>query len=315
METSTANSRTRASATDIAEHSSQVSSAGRERRSYHLVGVVAVVVLAILGIVFWQILASDVGTGRHDQSAQPTAAVSAEEASQRHPLWPVLQFAKQIQKNIDENVHDYTATVIKQERISGTLTPEEICSVKIRNHPLSVYMGFLSPPDLKGQEALYVEGANDGKLVGHAGTGPAALLGSKWLPPTGLIAMYGQRYPITEMGIANLVRRLIQVGENDIHYGECSVWRNEDAKVGDRPCISLTVMHPNKRTGFLFHIARIFVDKELMVPVHYESYGWPEKPGDPPPLLERYTYTNLKMNPGLTDADFDPKNPEYHFGL
>ena len=115
--------------------------------------------------------------------------------------------------------------------------------------------------------------------------------------------------------MANLGRRLIEVGENDMQYGECYVWRNENAKVGDRPCISITVMHPFKRTGFIFHIARIFIDKELMVPLHYESYDWPDKPGDPPPLLERYTYTNVKMNPGLTDADFDPKNPEYHFGL
>jgi outer membrane lipoprotein-sorting protein len=92
------------------------------------------------------------------------------------------------------------------------------------------------------------------------------------------------------------------------------VWRNDDAKVGDRPCILLTVMHPIRRSGFIFHIARIFVDQELLVPLHYEAYDWPEKPGDSPPLLERYTYTNLKLNRGLTDADFDPANPEYNFG-
>ena len=37
--------------------------------------------------------------------------------------------------------------------------------------------------------------------------------------------------------------------------------------------------------------------------------------GDPPPLLESYTYPNLKLNPGLTNADFDPKNPAYNFGI
>ena len=242
-------------------------------------------------------------------------AISEAEASQHHPLWPALQFAEQVQKNIEANVRDYTATMIKQERIKGELTPEEICFVKIRNNPFSVYMTFLEPPDQKGTEAIFVEGANEGKLIGHAGTFPKSLAGSLWLPPTGVLAMQNQHYPITEMGVANLAHRLIQVGEHDIHYGECYVWRNENAKVGDRPCISITVMHPVKRRGFLFYIARIFVDKELMVPVHYEAYDWPEKPGDPPPLLERYTYTNIKVNPGLTDADFDPKNPEYHFGL
>src|SRR5262249_51221156 len=98
-------------------------------------------------------------------------------------------------------------------------------------------------------------------------------------------------------------------------FGECYVWRNDNAHVGDRPCICLTVLHPVRRPAFIFHIARIFVDKELMAPVHYEAYDWPQHPGDPPPLLERYTYTNLQLNPGLTDEDFDPRNPEYHFGL
>ena len=127
--------------------------------------------------------------------------------------------------------------------------------------------------------------------------------------------MFGQRYPITELGILNLTKRLIEVGEHDKQFGECYVWRNDDAKVGDRPCILVTVMHPERRSGFIFHIARIFIDKELMVPLHYEAYDWPANPGETPPLLERYTYTNLKLNPGLTDADFDPRNPEYNFGL
>ena len=195
------------------------------------------------------------------------------------------------------------------------MKPEEICYVKVRNKPFSVYMKFLAPENLKGQEVIYVEGANDDKLIGHAGSGLMSLAGSKWLDPKGTLAMMGQRYPITELGISNLVRRLIEVGEHDMQYGECYVWRNDEAKVGDRPCISFTVMHPEKRSGFLFHIARIFVDKELMVPLHYEAYDWPAKPGDKPPLLESYTYARLKLNPGLTDADFDPKNPEYNFGL
>jgi hypothetical protein len=239
---------------------------------------------------------------------EPVAA-----ASHEHPLAPALAFARQVSDHMAATVHDYTATVIKQERFGNVLKPKEVCFVKARIEPFSVYMDFLAPPALKGQEALYVAGANEGNLIGHAGSGAMALLGSKWLPPTGPIAMLGQRYPITELGIANLAKRLIEVGEKDIHYGECYVWRNDNAKVGDRPCISITVMHPVKRAGFLFYIARIFVDKELMVPVHYEAYDWPANPGEPPPLLEQYTYTNLKLNPGLTDADFDPHNPEYKF--
>jgi hypothetical protein len=222
--------------------------------------------------------------------------------SAAHPLVPVLEFARRVEANLQKNVRDYTATVHKQERILGKLGPVEVCSVKIREQPFSAYMRFDAPKDLKGQEALYVAGANDGKMYAHAGSGVRSWLGTVQIAPNSVPAMLGQRYPITELGIANLTRRLLEVGEHDQEYGECYVWTDKDAKVGDRSCTSFTVLHPTKRNAFIYHIARIFVDNELMVPVHYEAY-------------DRYTYTNLKLNPGLTDADFDPKNPEYNFGL
>jgi hypothetical protein len=252
---------------------------------------------------------------RGDATAVVQNASDGDKASAAHPLAPVLAFARQVDANLKKNVRDYTATVLKQERILGKLGPVEVCSVKIREQPFSAYMKFESPKDLKGQEALYVAGANDDKMFAHAGSGLRSLVGTVQIPPTGPIAMLGQRYPITELGIANLTRRLIEVGEHDQEYGECYVWTDKDAKVGDRSCTSFTVMHPTKRKAFIYHIARIFVDNELLVPVHYEAYDWPKNPGEPPVLLERYTYTNLKLNPGLTDADFDPKNSQYNFGI
>ncbi|MCC7086276.1 MAG: DUF1571 domain-containing protein [Pirellulales bacterium] len=246
------------------------------------------------------------GAPTADRGAGPSAA---------HPLVGVLEFARRVQANIQEQIRDYTAVVLKQERILGKLGPLEVCFVKIRERPFSAYMKFLAPQGLKGQEALYVAGANDGKMFAHAGSGIRALVGTVQIPPTGPIAMLGQRYPMTELGIANLTRRLIEVGDHDKQYGECYVWMDEDAKVGNRPCTSITVMHPFKRPAFIYYIARIFVDREWMVPIHYEAYEWPDTPGGPPVLLERYTYTHLKLNPGLTDVDFDPHNPQYNFRL
>lgn len=280
--------------------------------------VMIAVVLALIAIVMIARVRHELGwTQSKGNSTLVQAQVGdvSTAGGQSHPLDTALELATKVRNNIEENVRDYTATVIKQERSGSDLKPEEICEVKIRNEPFSVYMKFLAPENLKGQEVIYVAGQNDGKLIGHAGSGAAALLGAKWLDPRGPIAMFGQRYPITELGILNLTKRLIEVGEHDRQFSECYVWRNDDAKVGDRPCILITVMHPERRSAFIFHIARIFIDKELMVPLHYEAYDWPANPGEKPPLLERYTYANLKLNPGLTDADFDPRNPEYNFGL
>jgi len=287
------------------------SAAATEKRILCAIAIVA------LGLLLWSVCIDLIDLGWFSAGLPKidakNAAVNRENSSPKHPLEAAISFARDVQKNIDDNVHDYTATLIKQERIGNELPPEQICFVKIREKPFSVYMNFLAPPDVKGREVVYVEGQNDGKLIGHEGSGLKALAGAVPLAPTNPLAMLGQHYPITELGIANLTRRLIEIGEKDMAFGECQVWRNDDAKVGDRPCISITVVHPDRRPNFLFHIARIFVDKELMVPLHYEAFDWPEKPDDPPPLIEQYTYARLKLNPGLIDEDFDPHNPQYNF--
>ena len=45
----------------------------------------------------------------------------------------------------------------------------------------------------------------------------------------------------------------------------------------------------------------------MKVPVKIQIFDWDDK------LAEFYGYENLKFNAGLTDADFDPENPEYKF--
>ncbi|HEX3726653.1 MAG TPA: DUF1571 domain-containing protein, partial [Pirellulales bacterium] len=112
-------------------------------------------------------------------------------------------------------------------------------------------------------------------------------------------------------------RRLIEVAEQDKQYGECEVKFFKNAKINGRLVTCIQVMHPVPRKNFRFNLARVYVDDELNLPVRYESYDWPEKPGGKSgqldTLLEEYTYTDLKINNGFTDQDFDEHNPKYHF--
>lgn len=249
-----------------------------------------------------------------ERPAPPRAASLAEQGPadpNEHPLMPVLRWAYDGVGDV-EKIEDYSATMVKRERIKGKLGEREFMFVKIRHRPLSVYIYFLGPASLKGREVIYVQGRNNGKLLAHA-TGFQRRLGTLELSPTGLIAMHGNRYPLTEIGILNMVRRLVEVGEDDVKFGECEVKFFKGAKINDRVCTCIQVVHPVPRRNFLFHLARIFVDDELNLPIHYESYDWPEKPGGPPRLIEQYTYLKLKLNNGFTDADFDPRNPSYSF--
>ena len=224
---------------------------------------------------------------------------------------PALRWAHSGQKEL-EQLSDYSATMIKRERINGKLGEHEFMFIKVRHDPFSVYMQFLAPSKLKGQEAIYVEGANDGKMSAH-GTGILKVFGTQQLEPTSLLAMRGNRYPITELGVQNLITRLVEIGARDTKFAECEVKFYPGAKIEDRVCTCIEVVHPVPRRNFLFNVARIYIDDELNIPIRYEAYDWPEKEGGAPRLTEEYTYLELKLNNGYTDADFDVQNPNYQF--
>ena len=125
--------------------------------------------------------------------------------------------------------------------------------------------------------------------------------------------MKGQRYPMSEIGIENLVVKLIERGARDRKRGECEVEFRKGAKINGRNCTVIQITHPIRRPFFDFHIARIFIDNKLNVPIRYAAYDWPKSPKDKPEVTEEYTYLNLKVNVGLNDMDFNVKNPDYNF--
>jgi hypothetical protein len=249
-----------------------------------------------------------------------TAPVSA------HPLDRALARAHDGLQNIRQNVRDYSATLVKQERIGDTVLEPEYMFAKFRNErvvngrveiPFAVYLYFLKPAEIKGREVIYVRGQNDDKLIAHERRDSfKGKFGSVWLRPDGMLAMQGNRYPITEIGIETLVLRLIEKGNRDKRNGEpseCLVDFFEGAAINQRKCTMLQVKHPVPRDYYDFHVAQIFIDEELNVPIRYAAFSWPSRPGGNPELIEAYTYLNLELNVGFTDKDFDPTNPDYRF--
>lgn len=239
-----------------------------------------------------------------------------------HPLDPALELARTSLERIRSEVHDYTATIVKRERIGDELGEYEYMSCKVRNRkvvdgqvvqPFSVYLTFLKPAAIKGREVLYVENQREGNLLAHEGGLKGRFLPSIPLSPTSSLAMSGQRYPLTDIGVENLVVKLIERGERDRSNGPCEVKFRQNAKIGDRLCTVLEVRHNEKKPHYDFHVAQIFIDNELQMPIRYAAYDWPSEEGTQPEVIEEYTYLNLKPNVGLTDKDFDPENDAYNF--
>lgn len=244
---------------------------------------------------------------------------NAKTKTAEHPIDPLLELAEEGYQRIDQSVRDYTATIISQVRISGKLQPEKRIECKIRHAresdtvstPFSIYLKMLKPAKIKGQEVIWVQGQNEDRLIAHT-TGMMNLK-RFLLDPRGIIAMKGNRYPIFDIGFKNLIKKMKEFGLRDRQHGECEVAITRDVLVDDRPCTLIEVVHPIKREHFTHHISKIYLDQGRDVLVGYEGFLWPEKPGQPPQLLERYFYVDMQINVGLTDEDFSPDNPHYDF--
>jgi hypothetical protein len=248
-------------------------------------------------------------------------------ALQLHPLTPVLEMAREaLARHRAENT-GYTATMHKTERIDGKLSPQATMKLKLRYLPpdegselrnIAVYLDFLAPSSQKGREVIFQHGKNNNLLQAHEGGFFGLITVS--LAPNSRIAMLGNRYPITEVGLEKLLVRLIEKGERDVKLGDCIVNRRSGEMVGDISCELIEVIH-NEKTATIgdktvpheFHIARIWFDESIMLPIKYASYSWPANEGGEPVLEEEYQYDNLVLNPPLTDLDFDVENPEYRF--
>jgi Protein of unknown function (DUF1571) len=222
-----------------------------------------------------------------------------------HPLIPLVRTLKASQELIDKDVRDYSCTFVKRERIDGELTEYTHILLKVMHQPFSVYMSFIKP--FTGREVLYVDGQNEGKLVA-LDTGVKRFLGKMNLDPQGSLAMKGNRHPITSVGIRNLTAKLIKMAEEEMKYAECEVTTNGDTKINGRSCTMIQVVHPTPRQNFRFHVARLFLDNEHRIPIHYDAFAWPAQEGGQPPLEESYTYQNLKINNNYTARDFDSQN-------
>ena len=200
-------------------------------------------------------------------------------------------------------VESYVAVFHKQERIRGNLTQGETVLFKFKK-PFKVYMKWTKEP-YYGRESLYVEGCNNNLMKVHE----CGLLGLHLdLDPRGPLVMKGSRHPITDSGIENLLNLIGRNLKKGIGRGEISIRQLEAEKIYGRDTRQIEIVFPESPArGYYCYRAVINIDAESELPIRVQIFDWDDK------LVESYGYEAVEMNAGLTDADFDPRNPAYGF--
>jgi hypothetical protein len=211
------------------------------------------------------------------------------------------------------SVADYTAVLTKTELVGGALTTQTM-DVKCRSQPFSIYLANHRRGG-KGREVIYVAGANNGNLLVHE-AGLKAAIGTLQFKPDCKKVMETNRHPITDVGLVRLIESAMSTWENDKREADpaqVDVQFIQNVKVGSAECNGVQITHRQKRPRINYQIGRVYVEIRTGFPIQAEIYGWPGRPGAEPPLLERYTYSDIKTNVGLTAHDFDPQNSDYEF--
>ncbi len=288
------------------------------RRGWLAVPIVASVALA--SACWWLTASLD------DPAAAPMPAPAPAPVATRPdapPEWPlgrlegdeakrlVLKILVDVAARIDR-VEAYTATLRKRERLRGALGPEQTLAMKVRHRPFAIYLKFLAP--VEGKEIVYAEGHHDNKMIAHA-TGVSRLLVPRLaVPPDHPIALAEARHPVTEAGLANLSRRLIDFRRKDLGDPEAVTVLDRTTDADGRSYLRSLHLHPHPAPDRPFARVEVLYDPETRFPIQVTNFDWPE-PGHQGelPLAERYRYDDLDLDASLSALDFDPANPAYAF--
>jgi hypothetical protein len=203
------------------------------------------------------------------------------------------------------DVQDYTTVMFARERVGGVLKPEHAILLKF-GRPFSVYMRWLDGPS-QGREGLFVAGAWDNRFLVQEAQGLARFITAAISPRDARI-FERSRHSVSDIGIGRLLEIVGEDARRAARHGVLAIVDHGVQIVAGRPAREVEGILPrDPEASYYCHRVVLAFDLQHHLPVRVVVYDWADQ------LVERYTYTQLRLNPGLGPRDFDPANPEYGF--
>lgn len=242
------------------------------------------------------------GPGAIALGAEPQSALArqARNLAQDDPVG-FFDFAIE---NYRKSYRNYTCRLTKSERLGGKMGETQVIDIKFKENPFSVLMVWQENPT-RGDKMLYVEDArlprDKWMMQIHPSGAIGKLIRSVERRPDDPEVLRSSLRSINEFGFLRGMTSLKMVYGQAARAGhliEASYLGT--GMVDGRPTFALKRVLPNGH-DYPAKTTIVEIDQEYLVPVHIKGTNWQDQP------LCDYTYTNIKFNTDLKDADFTRK--------
>jgi hypothetical protein len=205
-------------------------------------------------------------------------------------------------KRMLNGLRDYTCIMYKQERIDGNLQGVEKILLKYRDKPLGIYMKWLEGP-WQGREVLFNSKIHK---PGWARARESGVLGimAVTAPIDSEIFRRGTNHLLNETGFRYYIER------NEKEYlkaqGKIKHRRYGIVDLNGVKVYQFESILPREPGKYYAYRTMEWFDYANALPIKSEIYNFDNQ------LQESFHYTLIKVNPGLTENDFNPDNPDYN---
>lgn len=259
--------------------------------------------------------------GEPSAPAETSAAAAPGDAVLRGK-WAMAMSVALLERGLEkfQRVPSYTFTLTRQERVGADLLSPQVMNVKLRHEPLSLYIKWVAGEGtgVKGRQLLYVQGANDDKLLVLPGGIAGRLSGTVSLRLDDPLVTAEARHPATQCGLKHLAETLLGYQRKDLaaecHGVACEL--HDQQVYDDRPCYLFVSVYESPQRSPLYRKSVFYIDKELSLPTCIRNYTW--GPEDVAPealdeltLVEAYSYSEIVVQPEVQLADEDFSRSKY----
>ncbi len=217
-----------------------------------------------------------------------------------------------LQKALEQcqrNIHDYSCTFTRQERIKGQLSKQQTIKVFYRDNPRTIHMTWVTNPG-RVRRALYQQGKHFNKigeellLVEPAGFIARVIAPTVYTPVRGEKARSAARHTVDQFGFLSILTRIGIVNKTAKQNGDLNLTLVGQGQFASRPTYRIVRRLPTHGKNHYTdpHLV-IELDQQWLIPVSIHSYAG----ADATKLIAAYTFRDIKMSNALPNGAFSFK--------